>query len=274
MSFRVVKPLNNNAVLVQRRDGSQIVLMSKGVGFGKKRGDDIEETEGQKTFYILDSGKNESKLRQMSFEEESVEKVTREIVALAERRLNLSNEKLYNALLDHITFAIECLQMGLPIDNPFLGEIAILYREEYETAQIAAGIIRDRLSVEIGEDETGFIALHLYSARQRKHIRSAMKSTRVFREILTMLSGHYGETFDVSSPSVTSFLLSLSQMIEHAEEGRSLVMKIRDQVRYGIDSEWKMAKEIVKLIQKELGVTLSEDGVAFLAVNLYQLIQL
>lgn len=275
MGVRVVKALNNNAVLVQKPDGSQIVLMSKGIGFGKKPGDPIaEEAENQKMFYILDSNRNESKLRQLTLEEDRVEQVTREIVEIARKRLGLENEKLFGALLDHITFAIECLQMGLPIDNPFLGEISILYREEYEIAQIAAEVIKERLGVEIGEEETGFIALHLYSARQNKHIRSAIKNTRVYNEILLMVSRYSGKNFDVSTPTATSFLLSLNQLIQNASEGKHPHMEIRGQVRYGIQRDWEIAEEIKKLVGRELNVILSDDAVAFLAVDIDKLVQL
>lgn len=164
--------------------------------------------------------------------------------------------------------------MGLPIDNPFLGEISILYREEYETAQVAAEVIRQRLGVEIGAGETGFIALHLYSARQHKHIRSTMKSTRVYSEIMTMLSRCAGKDFDASSPAATSFLLSLNQLIQNASEGESPQMELRDQVRCRFRREWETAREIAEFVSSELKVSLSADDIAFLSVDIHKLIQM
>lgn len=275
MGYQVVKVLNNNSVLAQSSEGNQVVLMSKGVGYGKKTGDPIRDGgEDQKTFYILDSSQNVSKLKKLGMEQGSVELVTREIVEIAKKRLGLENENLYGALLDHITFAIECLQMGLPIDNPFVGEISILYREEYETAQIAAAVIKERLSVEIGEAETGFIALHLCSARRNKHIRTAIKNTRVFSEILNMVSRYAGKSIDSSSAMATSFLLSLNQLIQSAAAGRQASMKLKNQVRFGIPHDWNAAEEITGYIARELNVSLGEDAVAFLAVDIHKLVQM
>lgn len=274
-SFKVIESLNNNAVLVQKPDKSQIVLLSKGIGFGKKTGDLVVETaKNGKVFCILDNSRNENKLRQLSLEEEKVEQATREILEMAQEKLNLKNDKLYDALLDHITFAIECLQMGLPIENPFLGEISILYREEYETAKIAAQMIQKRLGVEIGEEETGFIALHLYSARQHKHIRSAVKSTRVYNDILGMVSRCSGKNFDVSSPAVASFFLSLNQLIQNASEEGKLCMEIKNQVRNRIRQDWGIAQKIAKFVNQELGVFLSDDIIAFIAVDIHKLVQM
>ena len=175
MNYRVAKVFNSNAVLAQDETETQVVLMSKGIGFGRHIGELIEDYgDNQKIFYILDDNVNAVKMKQLDFEVKKVEQVTREIVEVARERLQIDNDKLYGALVDHITFAVECLHMGLPIDNPFCGEIAILYSQEYETAQIAAEIIKERIGVEIGDGETGFIALHLYSARKNKHIRTAM----------------------------------------------------------------------------------------------------
>lgn len=274
MGFRVVKVLNNNAVLSQDETGAQIVLMSKGVGFGKKAGDEVDGTgEDRKVFYILDSGRNVSKLKEFACEEGRVEEVTREIVEIAEKRLHIENDNLYGALLDHVTFAIECLQMGLPIDNPFVSEISILYREEYDVAQVAAGIIRERIHVEIGEAETGFIALHLYSARRNKHIAAAMKNTRVYSEILSLISDRAGRRLDSSSQEVKSFLLSLDGLIQNASLHREPSMLLKMQVKFVIRPCWETALLVAKLVERDLGVRLGEDSAAFLAVDIHRLIQ-
>nr|WP_267901550.1 PRD domain-containing protein [Caproicibacter fermentans] len=274
VGFSVVKVLNNNSVLVQDVKGAQMVLMSKGIGFGKKAGDALEEGgEEQKVFYIFDSRRNMSKLSQFSWEQSRVEQVTREIVDIAERRLNIENGNLYGALLDHITFAIECLQMDLPIDNPFTSEISILYREEYDVAQIAAGIIRERLQVEIGEAETGFIALHLYSARSNKHIAAAMKNTRVYSEILTLISNCMHRELDSSSQEVKSFLLSLNGLIRNASQGKEPSMQLKIHVKSELKPCWNTALRVARLVEKDLGVSLGEDSVSFLAVDIHRMVQ-
>ena len=274
MDFAVMKVLNNNAVLVQDAKGAQMVLMSKGIGYGKKTGDAVQGGgEDRKVFYILDSGRNMSKLSQLTYEEDEVEQVTREIVAIAEKRLNIENGNLYGALLDHITFAIECLQMDLPIDNPFASEISILYREEYDVAQTAAGIIRERIHVEIGEAETGFIALHLYSARSNKHIAAAMKNTRVYGEILSLVSNRMDRELDSSSREVKRFLLSLNGLIESASLQREPSMLLKMQVKFGLGPCWETAVRVAELVEKDLGIRLGEDSVAFLAVDIHRLMQ-
>jgi transcriptional antiterminator len=274
MDYRVAKVFSNNAVLAQDSAGNQAVLMSKGIGFGKRSGEIIQNCgDDQKIFYIHDGNVSASKIKQLSCDAEKVEQVTREIVEIAKERLQIENDNLYDALVDHITFAIECLHMGLPIDNPFCSEIAILYSREYETAQIAAEIIKERINVEIGDAETSFIALHLYSARKKKHIRAAMKNTRVYSQILRMVCRSVGRKQNMHSPE-KSFLLNVYCLVTMTANNNSIVMNLKQQVKLNMADSYVTALKVAKLIEEEMGIQLSEDSVAFIAADIERLRQM
>ena len=275
MNYRVAKILNSNAVLAKDDEENQVVLMSKGIGFGKRVGERLhDDGEDRKIFYIHDDSVNSAKLKQIDSQVQQVEEVTREIVEVARERLHIDNSKLYGALLDHITFAVECLHMGLPIDNPFCGEIAILYSQEYEIAQIAAEIIKERIGVEIGDGETGFIALHLYSARKNRHIRAAMKSTRVYSEILNMVGKTIGKELDNTHAPARSFLLSLHCLVTLTVNHNPIVMKLNQQIKLSMLDSYKTALQVSKMIDDEMDVQLSEDAISFIAVDIEKLKQL
>lgn len=275
MNYRVSKVFNSNAVLAEDEQKNQVVLMSKGIGFGKHTGDVLEDSgDERKIFYILNDDISKVNMKQMDGENEKLEQITREIVALAKERLQIENEKLYGALLDHITFAVECLHMGLPIDNPFCGEIAILYSREYEIAQTAAEIIKERIGVEIGDAEKGFIALHLYSARRNKHIRTAMRNTRVYSEILSMVGNCIGKKLDKTRAPAKGFLLSLHCLATLTARGLPITMKLSQQVRLTMTDSYVIAKKVAKLLEKEMDIQLCEDAAAFIAIDIEKLKQL
>ena len=275
MDYRVAKVFNSNAVLAQDSAENQVVLMSKGIGFGRHTGEIIKNYgENQKIFYILNDNVNAVKIKQLDGDEKKVEQVTREIVEVARARLKIDNDNLYGALVDHITFAIECLHMGLPIDNPFCGEIAILYSQEYETAQIAAEIIKERIGVEIGDAETCFIALHLYSARKKKHIRTTIKNTRVYSEILTMVGNSMGKKLDNAHAPAKSFLLSIHCLVTLTANHNSITMNFKQQVRLNMSESYITALKVAKLVKEEMNIQLSDDSIAFIAVDIEKLKQL
>ncbi|MCI6848575.1 MAG: CAT RNA binding domain-containing protein, partial [Collinsella sp.] len=54
----IVRVLNNNAVLVGR-DGIELVLASRGIGFGKKPGDEVEVESDQRKYVETSTDKVE-----------------------------------------------------------------------------------------------------------------------------------------------------------------------------------------------------------------------
>jgi len=275
MHYKAVKVFNNNVVLAEEEDGKQVVLISKGIGFGVKKGEHISaDGNDKKVFYILDDNVNASEIKRLSYDIEKVEQVTHEIVQIAREKLDITSDKLYDALFDHISFAIERLKMGLPIDNPFIGEISIMCNREYEVAENAASLIKQQIDVDIGDAEKGFIALHLYSARRNKHINVAMKSARVFKQAVTMVERRYNRTFDTSCSACKSFLMSLNRLVNVSANKKVISMPIKDYVKLYMHEYDATAQAIAAMIKTELGVDFSEDAKAFLAVSICKFIQM
>ncbi|MEG1429210.1 MAG: PRD domain-containing protein [Hydrogenoanaerobacterium sp.] len=274
MSYKAIKVFNNNVVLADEEDGKQVVLISKGVGFGIKRGEIITaDGDDKKVFYILDDNVSTADIKRFSYDIEKVADVTHQIVDLAREKLHITSDKLYDALYDHISFAIERLKMGLPIENPFIGEIAIMCTREYEVAETAAALIKQSIDVDIGDAEKGFIALHLYSARRGRHINTAMQSARVYNDAVKLVEKHYGRKFDTNSSVCKSFLMSLNQLVNTS--AKNLVqMPIKQYVRGCMPDEFRLASAIAALLKNEVGTELSDDAKAFLAVDISKLLQL
>ncbi len=74
------------------------------------------------------------------------------------------NDNIYISLTDHINFAIEGVQLGVPFQNPFLWEIKKFYYQEYIIGKAAIGMIEKKLGVTLPQDEAAFIALHIVNA--------------------------------------------------------------------------------------------------------------
>ncbi|HCW80072.1 MAG TPA: hypothetical protein DG942_03070 [Ruminococcaceae bacterium] len=275
MNYKIIKVLNNNSVLAQSFSGNQVVLMSKGIGYGKSKGDKIKDGEKyQKVFYILDSGQNINKLEKFGTEHEKMEAVTYKIVNVAEATLNFKNENFYKALIDHLTFAVERLQMSLPIKNPYIMEVSVLCQQEYAVAQIAAEIIKEQLNVEVGIEETSFIAMHIYAARKNKHIDTVMKNMRIINEVSQKAFKYAGKNAATLNYATADFILSISQLIKDAIAKKTIHTKLKGQICCCIPREWCFAQKIAEYVNNELDITLDEDYISLLALDVYKLIQL
>lgn len=275
MGCQILKVFNNNVVLA-KEDEQQVVVISKGVGFGHKTGDELDLnaiSKDRRIFHILENGKQENDLHRISKGIEEMERIAHETVALASERLGIEDEddKLFGALFDHISFSVERLKVGIPIENPFVLEIGVMCRDEYPIAQATAQLVRERLSVDIGEAEIGFIALHLYSAKRQKSVGSAMKNVRVYNQALQILSERYHREFRRTDSGVSSFLSSLAGYIFDAAQGQVSEMPLKNQVRLAMETPYRTAQNVAKMVKQDMGLTLSEDAMAFLAVDIQKL---
>jgi activator of the mannose operon (transcriptional antiterminator) len=93
-----------------------------------------------------------------------------DIIQVTENILDvkLSNDKmLVTGLALHLRPVINRLKNGMNLHNPILDQIKENYTAIYGIAWIAAGIIENRLGIKVGEEEVGYLAMHLGAAIDR-----------------------------------------------------------------------------------------------------------
>ena len=71
------------------------------------------------------------------------------------------SDNIYISITDHISFALERMEKGMPLKNALLWEIKKYYHSEYSIGLESLAIIKRELGVELPEDEAGYIAIHL-----------------------------------------------------------------------------------------------------------------
>lgn len=268
MHYEAVQICNNNVVLARKASGDQVVVVGKGVGYGLRRGSYIDDDiPGSRVFSILDGSVDLNNVKHLDYDTAKVKRVTREIVHTARNQLGIENEKLYDALYDHIVFAIERLKIGLPIENPFITEISVLCNREFDVAELAAQLIRRELDVDIGEAERGFIALHLYSARGNLHISAAMRNARVYQDAVNTVDRLYGMALDENASARRVFLTTLNHLVAAAQSRTLLDLPVRHQVCLSMNRHYRTAQALDALLARELEVELSDDALAYLALT-------
>src|SRR5699024_4500946 len=119
---------NNNVLLTTDEDKNEIVVMGKGIGFHKKKGENIDSELIEKKFILTE---NISKsifpdiYRQLSADEIDV---VLEIIKMAEEKLKIDfQSNLYIALADHIHYTLERTKQVLPLTNPLNYEVRKYY---------------------------------------------------------------------------------------------------------------------------------------------------
>lgn len=207
--MKINKILNNNAIVVKDWEGEKIVLGS-GIAFQKKKNDPVDQTRIEKIFVMKDQTKHQQFEEILSTLPEEHIQVSEEIISHAENQLGvIINEHIHIALTDHLSFALERLSKGMVIKNTLLNEIKVLYAKEFQIGLYAKELIREKLGIEIPEDEVGYIALHIYTAKMNA---GEMAKTL---DITAMIKGMVDTIEDCLGIKLAEDTVSYERLITH-----------------------------------------------------------
>ena len=126
--MKIKKVINNNILCVVDSRGCERIVTGRGIGFGRHRGETIDEGAVERSYRMEDKGAQKN-LREL------VEKIptehldlTQELIADIRQQIpQKRNESLLITLADHISFAIERKNSGVEFSNPLKGSIMAYY---------------------------------------------------------------------------------------------------------------------------------------------------
>ncbi len=256
--YTVSRVLNNNVIQAKNlKNGSEEILVGKGIGFGKKPGQevDIDKADIDNAFLAYD--------KKMLY-------MCTNIIEEAEKKLGELNPQLYVVLTDHISFAIERLKKGMEIHNPFLDEIKFLYEEEFKIGLEAKENISRTMGIDIVEDEVGFIALHLNAARHHVDVKESVKNTRLIKELAGIIENSLGIKLE-NDFTYSRLVHHLRSTIERVDQGKMIVNPILDTLMKELKESVRIAMKLKEKIEKELNKPVSDDELAFMAIHIERL---
>ena len=188
--YEIQRVMNNNVVLAKDlKKSTEVVLMGKGLGFGKKKGQLLDAKVGvEKSFEAGDSSTmKDSYLKMLEEVNGDIVEICTEILLVAEQKLGNLSDRSFIVVVDHISFALEKIEKKIEIDNPFVYEIEQLYPEEYAIGEYARDRILEKLKVDITQDEVGFIALHLHAAKEHRVVKDTLRDTRLIKSMVNII---------------------------------------------------------------------------------------
>lgn len=208
--------------MVTSDDGSELIVIGRGLCFGRHAGDAIDEASVEKTYALQEGTSQDSRtIDRLAHLLESIPTVnlviSEDIVQMLRRELNVDiNDKILIALADHISLALERERKGVPCENPLLLEIQQFYRKEYALAGRALQIVKEYMGFQMSEEEQGFITLHIVNATMPQRSDRLIVSVQLARDVLAIVSEHYATTLDVTSLPYERFVRHLQFFAQRA----------------------------------------------------------
>jgi transcriptional antiterminator len=211
--FKILKVLNNNVVIAEGSNNQEAVLIGKGIGFSKKAGDPMEESNVDKLYVLKDEEKQDQYKQLLTQVDENVILVINDIIQYSEERLDVKfNEHIHIALTDHIAFAIKRVQQGMDIINPFLEETQMMYPKEYSVAEEVVKMVDQQMKILFPEGEIGFITLHLHSAATNRSLSELNKYSQLMNTLIQVVEQQLRITIDKST-------IDYMRLIQHLRRG-------------------------------------------------------
>lgn len=269
--YTLIKALNNNVVLAKDTNSNkEMILVGKGIGFSKKQNQIItfKDKEIERTFVPYNDKMKKDYEQLIGQLDGEVVGVCEEIIATAETKLGELDPYIHIVLTDHIGFALERLKNDIEINNPFLYEIKVLYKKEFEIAEIGAELIEKNLRIEIPESEKGFIALHLHSAVRKEKVSNTMKNTRIIKEIIEIIESQL--KIDVSTNSLVYFRLlnHVKAFIGRLESDQCIENPLLRSIKKEMKKSFKLAKKIGDYVKDHKSIKVPEDELGYLAIHI------
>ena len=270
--MRIEKVINNNIVSAFDDSGREIVLMGRGLGFGARPGQVVREDKIEKEFRIK-SRDTADQLKEL-LADMPLERVqiSADIISYAKSNLNLKlNQSVYVTLTDHINFAIDRFEQGINLQNALLWEIKRFYPHEFDLGLYALKLIRERLGVELPEDEAGFIALHFVNAEYGTDIKDAFRFPNQLRDILEITSNELEIVLDERTLHYERFVTHLKFLLQRVYRRELLPNEeeeLAELMRTKYPKEYACSCRIAEYIEKNADCKLSGEEVMYLAIHI------
>lgn len=141
-----------------------------------------------------------------------------------------------------------------------------MYKDEYSVSEKAAEIIEKRTGIKISEDEIGFIALHIHSARGNKKLSNTVRTTFIINSIIEMIEDKFHITVDRDSIDYARFAVHIKFAVNRITTGKSIKNKLLDVIKSEYSSSYMLAEKAASFIEKELQSKVSDDEIGYIAV--------
>ncbi|GAA3011444.1 PRD domain-containing protein [Tetragenococcus solitarius] len=272
----IVKKVLNSSVVLADKDGSEMIVLGKGIGFSRKKEELIDENDVDKIFIPLNESKNEYILELIDDIPLAFFELTKKIVALAEEQLDTKlNNNIFLTLTDHLHFALDRYQSGINIANRLYWEIKNYYPKEYAVSTQAVKIINQYFDVVLPQEEAANIAFHLINAQSEDESTDSLASAKMIGGIVNMVRYSIQTEVDENSVHYLRFITHVKYFVERFYTGKLMDdeggSELYKQMWTLYPSAMEVGIKVQDYLSKMYDKTISEEEVAYLGVHINRL---
>lgn len=272
--LQIQKVLNNNVLIGEDSSYGEVVLIGKGIGFNRKQGEIINQSQAEKIFVLKNEKEQANYIKLLPFlDNDLLEIIISSIEHIKERTGSALNEHIHVGLTDHLMFAFTRMAKGIEMKNPFLIETKALYPLEYQIAKEVVVLIEEKTAIHLPGDEIGFIALHIHSAIMNKDLSDVNRHSQLVTHLVELIEEQFEIEIDKESIDYMRLVRHLRFTIERVHLGEKVEEpeKINSLLKEEYPVCYNLSWKLIKVMQKSLQKPVYDAEAVYLTMHLQRL---
>lgn len=275
--IKLKKVLNSSVVLVENAEHQEFIMFGKGIGYGKKPGNIIDENQADQFFMPVEN----SKIKDFFSLLDSIPPVfidlTHEIINHAEKKLGTKlNTGIFFTLMDHLNFAVERYKKNINLTNRVYWEIKSYYTEEFKVGEFALKRVNETFDIELPKEEAANIAFHIINAHGKdQDSKDGMKQAKLIGSIVNLVRYTLNINMNTESIHYTRFITHVKFFVERYFSDKMLEDKdniLFEQIANLYPEAMSGALKIKEYINQVYKKSISNDELTYLAVHIHRLL--
>ena len=272
--FRVIKPLNNNGLLALTEEGQEVILLGKGIGFGKKSGERIESLKHlpqAKVYHLVMSDENSALQRVNGIDPHAVELAARVLDEARKSFPDMADDILL-PMADHIAMALERCRRGIRLPNPLQHDIMAMFPDEYRIAEQGIRAIEREDGVELPPEEAGYLSLHIHAGISEQNAGDSLTNIRLAAECIAELEAELGLTLRRTELKYTRLVSHICYMILRIRAQEVVPIQMDDYVRKMYPKAYALAEKLSVSLSRKLRLPVAAAETTLLAIHIQRVL--
>ena len=276
--YRILNPMNNNVSLVRNSKGEELIVIGKGISFGKKKGDLISEDQVEKVFRMKTEESRENFMALLKDVPLDFITVTYEIIDNLSKKYQYPvQEYLYVTLTDHIYCSYQAISQGRYKDSN-LPDISVKYPVAFQIAKEAFEIYRQKLTENFPEDEIIRIAYHFINAEGENEVEVVEfidKRKEILKSVENVLRSYEIQRTPENNNFYDRFMVHLNYFLDYLDRSRDdnqSLLDMEKHIKQTYPRAFEVGSKIYDVITQHTGLDLYKSERVYLVLHIQRLL--
>ncbi len=246
-------------------------MIGKGLGFGRKNGERLEDTHDAKIYTLTNDGNNSALQKINSINPIFIE-IAVQIISEAEKKFQDINKDILLPMADHIAMAVKRGHNGVLLPNPFHHDIMSMFPDEYHIAKKGLNVIYRKIGIHLPVEEAGYLSLHIHAGLSGENAAASLADAKLAAILIHKIELALNRNFSKNTLKYNRLMSHVSYMILRIKKHERISVDMNKYVQTSFPQAYALAAEICTDIVSELQTDVFPEEISLLALHIQRVI--